>query len=245
MHFTRSVAALALLSLAACAENPDAACQGDAVIAALTKGITEKAITGAQQMADHRMRGSGATLSAFRSVADRFELSVTKARVIEKGPGAARRCAGRLSITVPEDVLTKADNVAAMLGKGDIQALAKAENVDLKGTTFRTDVDYSIAGDDGGAVVEPERGTRFVGLVRDLLVAAVLDQHIRSEYDAIREEEQVRADARAMAEDPDRADELAELLERERQAHAEDDADGVAAAAERAAAASEAAVRGL
>ena len=83
MHFTRSVAALALLSLAACAENPDAACQGDAVIAALTKGITEKAITGAQQMAYHRMRGSGATLSAFRYVADRFELSVAKARVIE------------------------------------------------------------------------------------------------------------------------------------------------------------------
>lgn len=196
MRLVRTIAILAFLAPAACAEAPDAPCRDDAAIAALTKGITEKAITTAQQMADHRMPGSGATLSAFRSVADRFELSVADARLSEMGPDATLRCVGRLSITVPSDVLAKADNVAAMLGKGNIDTLAKAEGVELDGMTFRIDVDYLVAANGSGEVIEPERGTRFVGLVRDLLVAGVLDQHIRSQYDAARAEE------RTMVEEP-------------------------------------------
>ena len=241
MRFVRMIAATMLLALAACGQSPDAPCRNEAALTALTRSITEKAVTGAQQVADQRLPGSGATLSAFRSVADRFELSVADGRFVETAPDAALRCKGRLSITVPDDVLAKADTVAAMLGKGNLAALSKAEGVELDGTTFRIDVDYAVAADGSGQVTEPERGTYFVGLVRDLLVAGALEPYIRSQHDAMRAEKQARAEAQAIAADPSRTDELEALLEREQQLHAENGGDRPAMAAESA----EVAARGL
>lgn len=245
MIFGRRAATLAILLLAACSNDRDAVCRDDAVLAALTADIAARAVADAQQMADRRIPGSGATPAAFQSVAADFVLNVKDARVVRGGPDEPRRCAGRLSVTVPKQVLDNAEAFAAMRDKGRLSDLAKAEGFDLEGTTFGAEIEYSLAPTSSGDGASPELADehRFAGIMMDMLIATVLKDRIRADYDAIRQEEQARAEARAIAADPSRADELADLLERERRAHAADDDEPIAIRAERAAEATEAAAR--
>jgi hypothetical protein len=217
----------------------------------VTKATVDAAVTQAQGWTSRRAAGSGATPAMLRSVADDFMFDLSNAQAVDGHVDAPLRCAGRLSVTVPKDVLDKAERVVALQDRGKLQDHAKAAGVDLTATTLAADVEYSLVPGEGDdppqAKLEGDAG--FAGFVGGLLTAAVLEPYMQAEYDAVKQEEQARAEARAMANDPSRAAELAGLRARKRHTHAADDdesagfrADKAAVAAERAAA--EAAARG-
>lgn len=183
MFLRRGMIILAGLLMSSCSAGTESACDGDAVTAALAGAIGKKAVGDARQEANAADASAGITTSSLNAIFDDFKVELSDVRTVRDDPESTKLyCAARLAIVVPKEVLDKADSARSMSELDSLKDLANVQDVDLEGTKFRIDAEYSVQPTDDGKKLfaELDGGGQIVAVVKEVVLAAALEQHVRS-----------------------------------------------------------------
>ncbi|CBJ39484.1 conserved exported protein of unknown function [Ralstonia solanacearum CMR15] len=149
----RLIPLLCVISLAACSQKQEVACNGDdakSLVASMIKDGLTKQITSdfANQDTLSNINVDGALI---RATVEKVAITVEDVLTTKSDPNSTKKfCEGKLKLTVPTEVVTDADSVRSMLSLKNSHLDAMQADVEFDANTIKSSLDYNVQPTDDG-----------------------------------------------------------------------------------------------
>ncbi|AJW45538.1 hypothetical protein TK49_13010 [Ralstonia mannitolilytica] len=149
----RLVPLLLVISLAACSQKQEAACNGEdakSLVASIIKDGLVKQVTSdfASQDAHTNFNVDSALI---RATVDKVVITIEDVLTTKSDPNSTKKfCEGKLKLAVPTEVVQDADAVRSMLSLKNSHQDAMQEGVDFDANALKSSLDYDVQPTDDG-----------------------------------------------------------------------------------------------
>lgn len=149
----RLVPLLLVISLAACSQKQDVACNGDdakSLVASMVKDGLTKQIT--SDFSNHdTLANINVDGALIRATVEKVVITIEDVLTTKSDPNSTKKfCEGKLKLAVPTEVVTDADAVRSMLSLKNSHQDAMQAGVDFDANTIKSSLDYNVQPTDDG-----------------------------------------------------------------------------------------------